>query len=373
MPKNRCALVLACMTLAAAPMALAESETPIVIEGQSYVSWQDFVHTNDVEGSDFRCRTPNREIRSILYPDRDPIFGETSFGDPADCTTSSTNPTSDYDPNVTYEVQVVVHILMDNACSQGVISDEMVDSQILILNEDFQAIFGSNGAAGTNVNINFVLADTDPDGDPTTGITRTCNTTYFNDSGAYYNELNWDPHRYLNIYTNTASGALGYVPFLPMDSGGALVGTPADRVVNLWSAFGLNAPIGHPFDLGRTVTHEVGHYLGLEHTFSGGCGTSDPPGCYSSGDLICDTNAESSPHSGCNGADSSCGSPDPIDNYMDYSDDICMEMFTLEQARRMRCAIQSYRPDLFTVANTSDIFTDGFESGNTSAWSLTQP
>jgi hypothetical protein len=177
----------------------------------------------------------------------------------------------------------------------------------------------------------------------------------------------------LNIYTNTASNALGYVPFLPMDSGGALVGTAADRVVNLWSAFGLNSPIGPPFHLGRTVTHEVGHYFGLEHTFSGGCGTTTAPGCYTSGDLICDTNGESSPHSGCNAADSSCGSLDPVDNYMDYSDDLCMEMFTLEQTRRMRCAVENYRADLLTLVSGDDIFDDGFESGDTTLWSAVVP
>lgn len=155
-----------------------------------------------------------------------------------------------------------------------------------------------------------------------------------------------------------------------MTSGGALVGSAEDRVVNLWSAFGLNSPIGPPFHLGRTVTHEIGHYLGLEHTFNFGCGTSSAPGCYTSGDLICDTNSEADSHSGCNKSATSCGSLDPVTNYMDYSDDDCMERFTLEQARRMRCAIQHYRPNLFTpVGNIDTIFSDGFETGNLSRWS----
>jgi len=153
----------------------------------------------------------------------------------------------------------------------------------------------------------------------------------------------------MNIYTNQAGGNLGYVPFLPMNAGGALVGGLSDRVVILWTSFGRNGPIGPPYNQGRTVTHEVGHYLGLEHTFSGGCASATPPGCYTSGDYLCDTNSESGPNFGCPTNPTSCGSPDPITNYMDYTDDLCMEMFTVEQSRRMRCALTSYRTNLYTI------------------------
>jgi hypothetical protein len=111
----------------------------------------------------------------------------------------------------------------------------------------------------------------------------------------------------------------------------------------LYSAFGLNAPIGYPYDEGRTTTHEVGHYLGLYHTFQGGCASAS--GCYTNGDLICDTNPEASPNSfPC--SNSSCGSPDPTTNYMDYSYDTCMTEFTAEQNRRMRCTLVNWRVDL---------------------------
>jgi len=215
----------------------------------------------------------------------------------------------------------------------------------------------------------------DPEGSPTTGITRDCNTTWFNDGGGYFNTLAWDPNRYINVYTNNGGGALGYVPFLPADNGGANVGSNADRIVILWDTFGRNAP-AMPFHLGRTVTHEAGHYFGLEHTFhtQGSCGSATPPGCYTSGDLICDTNVEQSPYFGCGGDRSTCSSVDPKDNYMDYSDDICMEQFTVEQVRRMRCTLENYRPDLFTIVDAGDpIFDDGFEAGNTAAWSVAVP
>ena len=314
-----------------------------------------------------RCATPDRQTRQALYG--------IDLGGPSgtDCNAGSTNPTGDYDSTFLYEIPVVVHVIMDDACATGVISDAMVQSQIDILNEDFQALAGTNGANGTDVQLRFVLATEDPVGDPTNGITRNCNTAWFNDGGGYFNTLAWDPANYLNIYTNLASGALGYVPFLPADGGGANVGTNADRVVVLWDTFGRNAPRA-PFDLGRTATHEVGHYLGLEHTFSGGCSAPDPPNCYTTGDLICDTNSETSPNFGCPGSRSTCSTPDPIDNYMDYSDDICMEMFTGEQSRRMRCTLQFWRPDLANVVVVGDpVFSDGFESGDTSEWTSQAP
>lgn len=312
-----------------------------------------------------RCGTPSQAVREALYP---------SFeGVPSDCSSGSTNPTAAYDPSVVYQIPVVVHVLMNDACSTGVISDEKVASQIRILNEDFQAIFGTNGGPGNFAGIEFVLADTDPKGSPTTGITRNCNSTWFNDGGSYFNTLAWDPNRYMNIYTNSASGALGYVPFLPADGGGSLVGGNSDRVVILWSTFGEDGPFGPPYNLGRTGTHEVGHYLGLEHTFSGGCADATMPGCYTSGDLICDTNSEAFPSgSPCMLGDKvTCGTVDPSDNYMDYSDDECMNKFTIEQVRRMRCSLQSYRPNLFTIASSAEIFDDDFESGNIDSWTGT--
>ena len=289
---------------------------------------------------------------------------------PSDCSSGQTNPTTDYDPIELYEVPVVVHILMDTSCTQGVISDEMVQSQIDILNEDFLALAGTNGANGTDLQVQFALASEDPSGLPTTRITRDCNTTWFNDGGSYWNSLAWDPHRYLNLYTNQASGALGYVPFLPADGGGSNVGQLFDRVVILWSAFGRDAPFGPPYNQGRTATHEVGHYIGLEHTFTpqGSCGSASPPDCYTDGDLICDTPLEMSPRFGCPTGEESCSSLDPITDYMDYTDDLCMEEFTLEQTRRIRCTLLHYRPNLYSVVETDHIFSDGFESGDLSAW-----
>ena len=111
-----------------------------------------------------------------------------------------------------------------------------------------------------------------------------------------------------------------------------------------------------------------------KNSFTGACSSSTPPACYTSGDLICDTNPESSPNFGCPGTRSTCGLADPIDNYMDYSDDVCMEMFTPEQSRRMRCSLEFWRPNLGEIIPIGDpVFSDGFESGDTSSWSAQDP
>jgi len=265
--------------------------------------------------------------------------------DNPDCDATRTNPTAAYAPGTVWRIPVVVHVIQ-NTSGQGALTDALVQSQIAILNEDFRALPGTPGAGGFDTRIEFFLATTSPTGAATTGIVRYTNNTWFTDSGSYWNTIAWNPQRYMNIYTNSAGGGgvLGYVPTLPQNG---VAGTTADRIVILWSAFGRNALGGPPFNQGRTCTHEVGHYLGLYHTFQGGCGTTS---CYTTGDTICDTSAEANPRFGCPTGATSCGTPDPYRNFMDYTDDTCMTAgFTSEQARRMRCTLQSYRPQLYQL------------------------
>lgn len=317
------------------------SDTEIVADGVTYSSWQELMATGYFDQEGTRCRT----LPSMVEVD----LRGSSF----DCSFSRTNVEAQYDPsNGLIRIPVVVHVIQ-NTSGTGSMTDSRVQSQIEILNEDFQALAGTNGSNGNDAQIEFFLATEDPSGNPTTGITRSTNNTWFNDGGSYWNSLAWDTNRYLNIYTNSASGALGYVPDLPQ---GGIVGSNADRVVILYSTFGRNAPF-NPFHLGRTGTHEVGHYLGLYHTFNGGCASASS--CSTNGDRICDTNPESSPTFGCPGSRSSCGQQAPKDNYMDYSDDICMEQFTDDQNNRMRCTLEHYRPNLGitgpTPCNAGDV------------------
>lgn len=316
--------------------ALASAE-PIEINGQQFDSWPAYTSSEFFQENGMRCGA---------RPVPQGPGGSSALAGPGDCDFQFTDPLPSYDPGAPFVIDVVVHVITNSSGTQGVISDAMVQTGIDILNEDFQAMAGTNGENGNIAEIQFRLAPLDPLGNPTTGITNSANNTWFNDGGSYYNSLNWDPNRYMNVYTNTAGGFLGYVPDLPQ--GGGLVGSAADRVVVLWSSYGRNAPIGPPYDQGRTLTHEVGHYLGLWHTFDNGCGTSS---CYTTGDYLCDTNKESSPTFDCPVGRTTCsGTPAPIENYMDYSDDLCMELFTVEQVRRMRCTLEHWRPGLSPFA-----------------------
>jgi cysteine-rich repeat protein len=333
------------------PGALELLDGTIQVGGHSFGSWNEYFNSEFFQ-SVSKCGLPAYEDRLAYYeslPQND--------GVPGDCTFNLTNPSADYDPSVArYRIAVVFHII-ENTTGSGYVSEAQVRSQIDILNEDFLAIPGTPGAPGADTQLEFYLATVDPDGNPTTGITYSMDDTWFNDGGGYYNTLAWDTNRYMNIYSNTAGGNLGYVPNLPQ---GGIAGSPSDRIVVLWSTIGRNGPGGPPYDQGRTVTHEAGHYFGLEHTFSGGC---DGGLCYEAGDLICDTNAESSSTSGCPGDKATCGNADPIDNYMDYSHDTCMEMFTPEQARRQRCSLIHYRPDVYEIDNGVQCGNGTLENG----------
>lgn len=239
-----------------------------------------------------------------------------------DCTMDVTVPGPDWEPTRLLQIPVVVHVIADADCTTGDVSDAMIDSQIAVLDEDFAAS-----------QIDFVLSD----------VTRHCDATWYQDDGDYWTTLAQDPSRYLNLYTNTAANARGYVPFLPAEPD-ALVGQSPDRVVINWLAFGRNGPFP-PHDQGRTATHEIGHYLGLFHPYYESCGIAEVPDCYTTGDRICDTAPDAASHDGCPVGATSCdGTPVPIANFMELTDDTCMTGFTAEQVQRMRCTLATYRP-----------------------------
>jgi hypothetical protein len=298
-----------------------------------------------------RCGTPPRS----LIPPNNIV--------PADCGYWTNSPDPQYDATFIYEIPVVFHVIQNNS-GTGYLSPAKIQEQVDILNEDFQALPGSNGSPGFNSMIRFKLATTDPSGAASSGITYTTNNNWFNDNGSYWNTLAWNTNNYLNIYTNSAGGYLGYVPDIPQ---GGIVGQNLDRVVVAYDAVGY---VSGAYGLGRTTTHEVGHYLGLYHTFDGGCGSSS--NCYGTGDLICDTNTQNNPTWGCPSNSSSCGNSNPFHNYMDYSDDVCMWEFTAEQSNRMRCTLENWRPDVWDAPQGQEVVRlgsppnpDAFRPGQT--------
>ncbi len=336
--------------LSATPTGIATfEESPdgtIIADGIVFPSREAYFTSEFFQERGLRCGTVFDADADIEGAVEDGLRGS-----PSDCSYNNTNPAGEYDPSVVkYLIPVVVHVIQ-NAGGTGYVSPAMVASQIEVLNEDYLAMLGTPGAPGTDVQVEFYLATEDPNGNPTTGITYSTNTTWYNDGGSYWNTLAWDPNRYLNIYTNSAGGYLGYVPFLPQQGG---VGSSADRVVCYWASFGRNSP-NPPYHMGRTATHEVGHYLGLFHTFQGGCATGS---CYTGGDRICDTNNEQSPRFGCPSNPQSCGNSDPYRNYLDYTDDTCMNNFTREQANRIRCTMEHYRPNLYQIEISTCVALD---------------
>lgn len=247
---------------------------------------------------------------------------------PGDCTLSQTVIQSGYWPSQTYTIPVVFHII-HKTDGTGNISDQHIYDQMQVLNEDFRALPGTLGEAGFDTMIQFQLVD----------ITRTANSEWFDDRGElqFKRDLGWDPNRYMNVYVNSASGYLGYST-LPQQDAGSVI----DGIVMLYEVVGGRDMAFDSYDQGRTLVHETGHYLGLLHTFEGyGCYEG-----YAAGDLVADTHSEDDEHYGCTQTNS-CGTPDDIHNYMNYTDDICMHEFTSEQANRAICSLVNYRPLLF--------------------------
>ena len=215
-------------------------------------------------------------------------------------------------------INVYFHVInKGSGISNGDVPDSWISDQINVLS----AAYAGSG-------FTFVLA----------GTNRTTNATWYTAGPGSQAEaqmkaaLRQGDKDDLNIYTNNPGGGLlGWSTF-PWNYS---TSPKNDGVVVLYSS--LPGGSAAPYNLGDTATHEVGHWLGLYHTFQGGCSKA--------GDYINDTPSERSPAYGCPSGRDSCKQPgiDPIQNFMDYSDDACMYEFTAGQAARMQSMWSTYR------------------------------
>ncbi|MGB1207384.1 MAG: T9SS type A sorting domain-containing protein [Chitinophagales bacterium] len=226
-------------------------------------------------------------------------------------------------------IPVVVHVIYSN--SNENISEAQIQSQINVLNQDFRRTnpdANNTWSQADDVEIEFCLASVAPDGTPTTGITRkSSNTSSWGTNDAMKSSSQggvdaWPTGDYLNMWIcNIGGGILGYAQF----PGGSAA---TDGVVMGPQYFGTTGYVSSPFDGGRTTTHEVGHWLNLRHIWGDGNCNAD--------DFVSDTPTSDAANYGCATGHTSCNSTDMVQNYMDYSDDSCMNLFTSGQKARMR-------------------------------------
>ncbi len=253
------------------------------------------------------------------------------------------------------QIPVVVHVVYRNAAEN--VSQAQIDSQIAVLNADFRATNADKSSTPPvfqpligDARITFKLATTDPSGNPTDGITRTSTTTTpFTSStdnvksAATGGADPWPSDKYLNLWvcgnlrSGTGQSLLGYAQF---------PGGPAatDGVVLVHTGFGNTGTAAAPYDLGRSATHEIGHWLNLRHIWG-----DDGNGC-SGSDFVADTpnqagpnyGAPAFPHPSCSNGPNG----DLFINYMDYTDDRAMFMFTGGQVDRMQAALDGPRSSI---------------------------
>jgi Pregnancy-associated plasma protein-A len=264
------------------------------------------------------------------------VFDNLSFGTPAGARSVDREPSGWKTPPIDEApatghghgfqatIPVYFHVFTDGAT--GNLTDQQLQQQINVLNADYG---GFEGGAYTGFSFKLV------------GVDRTDNPNWFynlSPQSPVEREAKAATHQgdasTLNIWTTNGPGYLGFATFPSWYKRSPQL----DGIVLDYNSF-VGGAYGTDFSLGKTATHEAGHWLGLLHTFQGGCNDK--------GDYVADTPDERFPASGCPEGLDTCPSPgtDPIHNYMDYSFDSCYDQFTQGQTDRMQDFYSYFRAD----------------------------
>lgn len=320
---------------------------------------------------------------------------------------------ADFRNGLIITIPVVVHVIHNGeAVGDGAnLSEEQIYSQFEVLNEDFRRLPGTPGfnesEIGADVGVEFCPATVDPDGNvlATPGIHRIDRRDILAAEPPFdiveiqsdiMPAAYWNPTEYLNIYTmpgirdRNITNVLGFAAY-PNSS--TLPGIPgffgpeeSDGVVVTADAFGRKGNLRRNYNQGRTTTHEVGHWLGLIHIWGDGDCSVD--------DFCADTPPADGSSAGCPDELLSCGEPRLLANYMDYTDDRCMNLFTACQAGRMQTVIEfaerrgvlanstacrevaplpAFEPNIREVCAGNPVYFSDRSSQSPTAWSWSFP
>lgn len=263
-------------------------------------------------------------------------------------------------------IPVVFHILYKNDTEN--VSDEQIMSQLTVLNSDYRKLNADFSSVvpsafqsfGADMQIQFCIATKTPSGESSTGIVRKAVSSSFVFEDSYYTadgDDAWDTTKYLNIWVgsflNTSLLGFAYFP--------SSAGQSDDGLCISFEAFGTTGTATAPFDKGRTATHEIGHYFGLDHPWgddNSRCNTS------ANSDGISDTPATNGPYKGCPSfpanakACNATANGSMFMNYMDYVDDGCMAFFTNGQKAVVQNTLSSSRLSLLSSSGCDALGLD---------------
>jgi Pregnancy-associated plasma protein-A len=249
------------------------------------------------------------------------------------------NGTSSKTTGIVKVIPVAVHVIYAFVGDPHNISDAVIGSQMTVLNEDFRGV-----SSGLDTEIEFCLA----------GINRILYADLMNfdrqlNDFQLKDSIQEDPARFLNVWVvasiaDTNGGTRAYATF----PNHFAAHPELDGIVIDSDNLGTMPVLSNPYDGGRTLVHEIGHWLSLLHVFQGGCDENST--CETQGDCCCDTPPQAARLYGCQVGKNTCKDDqpdknDPVRNYMGYSYDDCMRTFTDCQKARMHLALETFRPN----------------------------